>query len=176
MKKKKERLQTERLVLKAFDECDRQEALSIFFDEEIKKTYMIPDFKRKEQADELFEKLMSFSTSDQHFVYGIYFSGTLIGFINDCEIKDSTIEIGYVIATLYQRRGFATEAVKACIDELFRIGFEHIIAGFFCENIASSRVMEKCGMHTIALEEDIEYRGASHHCLYYGIDKGSSQE
>ncbi len=175
MEKKKEILQTKRLMLKALDERDKQQMLDIFFNEDIKRTYMLPDFEDKKQAEGLFEKLVNFSRTDAHFVYGIYFNDTLVGLVNDCEIKDSTIEIGYLIAPEYQGRGFATEAVRGCIDELFRMGFEHIIAGFFRENIASCRVMQKCGMHKIALEDDIEYKGALHHCLYYGICKNDIQ-
>ena len=170
MEKKKSRLVTERLVLKAFCESDRQQMLDILCDKSIKKTYMIPDFGNKEQAGPLFEKLMAFSKSDNHFQYGIYLNDTVIGFVNDCEIKDSTIELGYVIAPEYQGKGFATEAVRTCIDELFRMGFQHIKAGFFEGNIASRRVMEKCGMHKLPFEEDIEYKGNLHHCLYFGID------
>ena len=171
MDKKKERLQTARLILKPLEECDRGQAVDIFLNEDIKKTYMIPDFKDRKQAEGLFERLADFSRADNHFVYGIYFKDRLAGIVNDCEIKDSTIEIGYLIVPEYQGRGFATEAVGACIDELFRMGFEHIVAGFFAENIASCRVMQKCGMHKIDLEDDIEYKGTLHHCLYYQIDK-----
>ena len=171
MEKKKDRLQTKRLILKAFEECDRQKMIDIFFNEQVKKTYMIPDFADREQAGTLFEKLMAFSRSDDHFQYGIYLDGTLIGFVNDCEIKDATIEIGYVITPEQQGKGFATEAVQSCIDELFRMGFEQVVAGFFQENTASCRVMQKCGMKKINFEEDIEYKGKMHHCIYYRIDK-----
>ena len=51
-----------------------------------------------------------------------------------------------MIAPAHQGKGFATEAVEACIEELFRMGFAHIRAGFFEGNVASCRVMEKCGM------------------------------
>ena len=171
MKKKSEKLQTKRLTLRAFKECDRQQVLDIFFDEDIKKTYMIPDFESKLQAQALFEKLMNFSLSDEHFVYGICLDNVLIGFINDCETKDNTIEIGFVIAKAYHNQGFATEAVSAAINELFKMGFHKVKAGFFEENMASCRVMQKCGMHKTDLTEDIEYRGVLHHCIYYGIDK-----
>ena len=171
MEKKKELLKTERLILKTFDESDRQQMVDILCNEEIKKTYMIPDFTDKKQAEALFERIMNFSKSDDHFEYGIYLNNALIGFVNDCEINGDMIEIGYVIATEYQGKGFATEAVQCCIDELFRMGFEHIKAGYFEENIASARVMEKCGMHKLDLEEDIEYKGVLRHCLYYGINK-----
>ena len=174
MEKKKDSLQTERLILKAFSECDRHQMVDIFCNEQIKKTYMIPDFANPKQAEALFEKMMDFSKSENHFVYGIYVNDTVIGFVNDCEINDSAIELGYVIAPAYQGKGFATEAVQACIDELFRMGFSQVKAGYFEENIASCRVMQKCGMVKMDFEEDIEYKGFSHHCLYYGIEKSHS--
>ena len=171
MEKKPDIIQTERLTLKAFTEGHRQAMLGILFDKDIKKTYMLPDFDTPEQAGPLFEKLMQFSRSDNHFVYGICLNDTPIGFVNDCEITDSAIELGYVIAPAHQNKGFATEAVRACIDALFDMGFEEVKAGFFEENIASGRVMEKCGMVKMDLEEDIEYKGILRHCLYYHITK-----
>ena len=59
---------------------------------------MIPDFANPKQAEALFEKMMDFSKSENHFVYGIYVNDTVIGFVNDCEINDSALELGYVIA------------------------------------------------------------------------------
>ena len=171
MEKKKEVLMTERLLLRPFDEGDRQQMVDILCNEEIKKTYMIPDFADKKAAEALFERIMDFSRSDRHFVYGIDFKNQLIGFINDCEIKDAMIELGYVILPLYQGKGFATEAVQCCVKELFRMGFTHIRAGYFEENIASIRVMEKSGMSRLEKTEEIEYRGKIHNCIYYHIDK-----
>ena len=174
MEMKKDVLRTERLLLRPFAEEDRQEMVDILCNEEIKKTYMIPDFTDIKEAQALFERMMSLSKQDDHFIYGIHFDNKLIGFVNDCEIKNSTVEIGYVITPLYQGKGFATEAVQCCIEELFRMGFEHVRAGFFEDNIASCRVMQKCGMHKIDLEDDIEYKGILYHCLYYEIDRAQS--
>ena len=171
MEKKQEMLQTGRLILKGFDERDREAMVDLFFREEIKRTYMLPDFESREQAGKLFERMMVLSRSEDRFVYGIYWGQTLVGFVNDCEIKEDSIEIGYVIVPEYQGRGFATEAVQTCIKELFRMGFRHVIAGFFQENPASCRVMQKCGMRKLEQEEDMEYRGVLHHCLYYGVDR-----
>ena len=171
MEKKSEKLQTKRLTLRAFEECDRQQVLDIFFNDDIKKTYMIPDFESLSQAEALFEKIMLYSLSDDHFVYGICLDNVLIGFINDCEITDTTIELGFVIAPQHHSKGYATEAVRAAIVELFDMGFSKVKAGFFEDNIASCRVMQKCGMSKTEHEEDIEYRGALHHCIYYAIEK-----
>lgn len=55
-------------------------------------------------------------------------------------------EIGYVLAYDYCGNGIMTEAVNAVVDELFRCGFDKLVA---CHNVykpASGRVMEKCGM------------------------------
>ena len=170
MEKKKAQLQTERLVLKVYEEWDRSRMLEILYDETVKKTYMIPDFADIQQANALFEKMMQLSRDHHRFVYGIYLENELIGFVNDCEIEGATVELGYVIAPAYQRNGYATEALGACIEELFRMGYQQVKAGFFEENIASCRVMQKCGMWKMAFEEEIEYKGVLHHCIYYAVE------
>ena len=57
-----------------------------------------------------------------------------------------TAEIGYVLSHNYWGRGYMTQALKRVILELFKDGFDKIIAKHHIENIASGRVMEKCGM------------------------------
>ena len=99
----------------------------------------------------------------------------MIGFLSDVEIKDGTVELGYVIHPDYQNRGYATEALTASIHELFRQGYSKIRTGYFEENPASRRVMEKSGMHPVSRVDTIEYRGEIHKCLYYEIKKEESQ-
>lgn len=94
---------------------------------------------------------------------------SVIGFINDCGIQDNEIEIGYVIHPAYQGQGYATEAVKVIIEELREMGFQKITAGFFVENTASRRVMEKCGMKQSDFTDEEEYRGILHKCQYFEI-------
>ena len=136
MKNKKIYLRTTRLELHSFRANDLENALAIFYNEEIKKTYMLPDFPSRENAIALFDRLMRLSNNVNRFVYGIYKDEDLIGFINDVEITSSTIEVGYVIHPDYQNQGYMTEALKACIEELFRIGYTTVKAGHFEENIA----------------------------------------
>lgn len=47
------------------------------------------------------------------------------------------------------------------------MGFRKVKAGYFEENEASRRVMEKCGMKQLSYTDEIEYRGITHKCLYY---------
>jgi len=130
---------------------------------------MVPDLKTTEQVTALAETLISFSQIEdvEHLAYGIYADDRLIGFINDCGMENDTIEIGYVIHPDYQGKGYATEAVHMMIKELLKMGFRKVKAGYFEENEASRRVMEKCGMKQLSYTDEIEYRGITHKCLYY---------
>ena len=66
---------------------------------------------------------------------------------------------------------FWNQALKAMIDYLFNHGFNRVIAGYFEENIASSRVMAKSGMKPIDFTDNILYRNKNHKCCYYEIIK-----
>lgn len=134
---------------------------------EIKQTYMLPDFDRREDALPLARRLVQLSQDKAHFVRGICAEGQLVGFQNDVEIADGSIELGYVIHPDHWGKGYATAALKLAIAELFRLGYGEVIAGAFEDNPASIRVMEKAGMRKLSRTDDIEYRGKTHRCVYY---------
>lgn len=169
--KKKDSIQTERLELKPYSQQDSEKLVGLITNYEISRTFMVPDFETTDQASAFVNKLISFSWVEdtQHLEYGIYLDDNLIGFINDCGIQDNEIEIGYVIHPAYQGQGYATEAVKVIIEELREMGFQKITAGFFVENTASRRVMEKCGMKQSDFTDEEEYRGILHKCQYFEI-------
>lgn len=164
----KRSVSTPRLVLKPYIPEDRAQLVELLRNEEITKTFMVPDYPELHQYEELADKLIAFSQpeDENHLEYGIFLEEKLIGFVNDCEFTDEEIEIGYVIHPEYQNRGYASEAVKVVIEELWTMGFQKITAGFFEENGASRRVMEKCGMHLSELTEEEEYRGVVHKVHY----------
>lgn len=168
-------LKTDRLVLRPFGEADRKQAIRLLRNDEISKTYMLPEFEDDSAAESVFRHLLSLSQQEKHFVRAICLENRLIGFLNDVGIKDGTVELGYVIHPDDQNQGYATEALKASIWELFQRGYRAVQAGYFEENTASGRVMEKSGMQPISKTDEIEYRGALHHCLYYEIKKEESQ-
>lgn len=145
--------------------------VDLLINPKITKTFMIPKFESLEQMESIAKKLISFSQEEntKHLEYGIYLDGKLIGFVNDCGVKDEEIEIGYVIHPDYQGHGYATEAVRAIICELREMGFYKVTAGFFAENTVSSRVMEKCGMHLTDVIDEEEYRGEHYICRYCEI-------
>lgn len=169
------RIFTERLLLRPYTEADCEPMIRILRNKEISKTFMLPDFEDDAAAEALFQKLLIRSHQDAHFERAICLEDRMIGFLNDVEIHDGTVELGYVIHPDYQNRGYATEALTAAIRELFRLDYSTVRAGYFAENSASGRVMEKSGMHPVSRVDTIEYRGEIHKCLYYEIKKEESQ-
>lgn len=162
---------TRRLRLKSIDRLDKEDLIEILKDEVVNKTYMVPPLNNKQDEDDLFNRYYRLNSLDDYFVYGIYFEGKLIGVIHSVNIKDKEIELGYFINRLFHNKGFASEAVRAVISHLLESGYEVIKAGAFSENLASMKVMEKCGMKRIEEVEEITYRCQKHLCFYYEIRK-----
>jgi RimJ/RimL family protein N-acetyltransferase len=62
------------------------------------------------------------------------------------------VEVGYRFLKEYWGQGFATEAARASIDFGFgEIGLERIVAVALETNVASRRVLEKCGLREIGV-------------------------
>jgi RimJ/RimL family protein N-acetyltransferase len=71
----------------------------------------------------------------------------LIGMI-EMRIEDCRIDLGYVLAEQYWNKGYMTEAVKAFVAwGLAQEQIHRVWAYCDIENIASSKVLEKVGMH-----------------------------
>lgn len=169
--RKKALIKTRRLSIKPYALEDADGLIALLIHPEITKTFMVPEFESIEQTESLAKKLIAFSREEdtRHLDCGIYLDGKIIGFVNDCGIEGEEIEIGYVIHPDYQGRGYATEAVQAILGELREMGFRKVTAGYFEENAASRRVMEKCGMQPTGMADEVEYRGERHICRYCEI-------
>ena len=161
------RFETERLTVRPFCGGDKDKMLEMLYDESIKKTYMIPDFENVEVAEKLFSAFMRLSQDESRYVGAICLNDELVGFMNDTEIEGDTVEMGYVISPSHQNKGFCTEAMGGAIKYLFKKGFREVICGAFEENVASLRVMQKCGMNLLPKTDVIDYRGKKHNCIYY---------
>ena len=164
-------IQTLRLTLGEIRDCDFDDMMSVLKNEVVAATYRIPDLETREAEIELFEYLRNISQREDRYLFGIFLDGKLIGLINDCEINNECIEMGYALHPDYHNQGYTTEAFAAVIKSLLSKGFTEIIAGAFEDNIASMRVMEKCGMKRTKMTAEIEYRGKTHKCVYYSIKR-----
>ena len=69
-----------------------------------------------------------------------------ISIVDIDEVNDS-VEVGYCLSRKYWNCGYTTEALKEVIRFCFEvIGVKEVTGRFAQDNIASGKVMEKCGM------------------------------
>ena len=69
-----------------------------------------------------------------------------IGFALGSDVFRQTAEIGYWLGEAFWNRGIATRAVRAFTEWGFaELALRRIFAGVFESNLASARVLEKCG-------------------------------
>lgn len=159
------------MKLRILTQADDAALTELLTNDRISKTYMLPDYARREDALPLARRLEVLSREDARFVRGMEADGALVGFLNDVEITDGTIELGYVVHPAHWGKGYATAALKLAIADLFRRGYRQILCGAFEENPASLRCMEKAGMHRLDRTDTVDYRGKQHRCVYYVIDE-----
>ncbi|MBQ6835585.1 MAG: GNAT family N-acetyltransferase [Clostridia bacterium] len=162
-------IRTKRLIIKPLSDMDKTALVEILRNEKVSATYLTPDLKLDETAEKLFNRIKELSYMPDRFACGIYIDDKLIGIINDTGIENGNVEIGYAIHPDHQNKGYATEALKAVVEKLFEQGYAAVSAGIFEDNIASRRVLEKCGFVLIDKTEDIEYQSKMHHCIYFEV-------
>lgn len=155
------------MTIRILTEADEAALTNLLTDHQIRKTYMLPDFPRREDALPLARRLIQLSREENRFVRGMDDDGTLVGFLNDVEIENGCMELGYAVHPDHWGKGCATAALKLAMEELFRLGYREVICGAFEENTGSIRVMEKAGMRKVDKTDRIEYRGRIHQCVYY---------
>ena len=114
----------------------------------------VPDevFETLEDAAETLDFLIGcYSTGEGPQVYPVLLKDqTYIGYVQAIPLDNDGWEIGYHISGAYTGQGYATEAVSAFLPEIMKkIGISSIKGVCLTENIASVKVMERCGFQKI---------------------------
>ena len=82
--------------------------------------------------------------------------GAIVGDIGLCLHAQGELEIGFTLRRESQRKGLATEAIKALIESLRSRSEVHRVVGFVdARNAASIRVLERLGMAMVAREDTV---------------------
>lgn len=160
------------IKLDKFVNRSKDNIVEMFLDSDVRKTYMLPDFKNRDEAVNLFERIQRMSLKDDRFVKCIYYDDGInesvaVGIINETDKDDEMIELGYAINPKFQNKGYCTLALNKAINILLEKGYKKIVCGAFETNRASIRVMEKVGMKKVDKTEVINYRGKDHKCVFY---------
>ena len=117
----------------------------------------VPDevYNSVEEARKAIEFLMSrYESADGPFVYPVITNdgGKNIGYVQFCklELGEEAWEIGYHIAKDFTGKGYATEVVKAFLPVMAqKLNIKEVYGICLTENLASVRVLEKCGFTQI---------------------------
>jgi RimJ/RimL family protein N-acetyltransferase len=102
-------------------------------------------------------------------------SGRWLGEIGLNELADwpgpHKVEVGWELHPSVWGQGLATEGGRAAVRYGFEVvGLERIISAARADNLASRRVMEKCGL---AFQDEFPYKGAL--AVWYVIDRADWQ-
>jgi [ribosomal protein S5]-alanine N-acetyltransferase len=144
-----EQFETARLVLRRPRREDAQEIFDRYASDPAVTRYLAWPRHYSLQDSEVF---VGFSDGEwQRWGCGPYLAfsrddGTLLGSTGLAFETPVVASTGYVFARDAWGRGYATESLHAMIDLATRLGVERLYAICHVDHVASSRVMEKCGM------------------------------
>lgn len=145
------RIETERLLITDFT-LDMAETVHLnSLDEDTRR--FVPDevFETIDEARETIEFLIGqYASEDGPFVHPILLkTGENIGYVQLVKFE-SGWEIGYHVAKQYTGNGYATEAVQAFLPVIAEEKHLVKVHGIcLSDNVASIRVLEKCGFKEI---------------------------
>jgi RimJ/RimL family protein N-acetyltransferase len=147
------RLTTERLVLRPPTLDDLPVWHAIYLDAE-EVWYGAPRSSLDENREKLTRQIAHF---EQHgfgmCAVDLATSGETIGAAGLQHLEGGPeVEVGYRFLKGHWGQGYATESAQASIDFGFdEVGLEQIVAVALETNIASRRVLEKCGLREVGL-------------------------
>lgn len=153
-------IETNRLLLRMFEEKDLETAYKLFNDSDVQK-YLSPKNRRtREQLCVLLKKAVSYWSEKGFGLWCVTEKhiGEMIGYCGFQTFeKTENIEIVFGYLKEHWGKGLATEALKACLDYgIEKLSLEKIFAVTNPENIGSIRVLEKAGMNFLNKENHYE--------------------
>lgn len=163
---KTEIIETKRLILRPFKIDDYKECYKNYTSDPMVSLYLTWDAHENEKVtyDFLKSKIPLYDLDD-HYDWCVTRkendgTTTIIGAISCVKYikKHKYCEIGYCYGTNYWHHGYATEALKAVIDFLFKeTDIDTIAAEFMATNVKSGNVMKRCHMKKISVIKDVAY-------------------
>ncbi len=183
------RLETERLVLRPWDERDREPLIAVQCDPEVRRFF--PSVPTPEQVSDDFDAALEKARingfhfgsarlkSDDSFV-GLMGIGVVPDIQREAIPSHPRVEIGWVFARRYWGQGLAPEGARAWLDYAWSIGLPEVVAFTAAVNTPSQRVMEKIGMIRDPADNFMHPRiGEGHplrpHVLYRIVNPASLQ-
>lgn len=169
-------IETERLILRRFRYTDDDDMLKYWIsDPKIQSLYSEPVYRTKQEVKELLDKYIHSYEKNDFYRWAITLKKTdeCIGQIAYFLVDNNNhfAEIEYCIGSLFQRKGFATEATKAVIQYGFdKMNLHKVQICHKSINLPSRKVIEKCGFTYEGTLRDFFYQDGKYiDRLYYSI-------
>lgn len=170
-------IEGERIKLRRPQLSDADNIYKNLQDKETVRWTFIPQPYKKQDAIKWIRKThyRIINKKEYHFAIVLKTENRVIGAIALMAIdwKNKNAELGYWLGKRYWGKGFTTEAVKLILRFAFeKLKLRRIHAFSFEENIASRRVLEKCGFKLEGIMREGRYKdGRWHNMLIFGLLK-----
>ncbi len=136
-------METERLMMRRFEPGDWRDLYEYLSLEEVVRFEPYDIFSQEKCRRETVRR----SQNDAFWAVCLKETNKLIGNVYLAKGEYSTWELGYVFHPGFQKRGYASEAVRALVDDVFRRqGAHRVTAMCNPENISSWKLLERLGM------------------------------
>ena len=169
------KIETDNLILRTFREEDSPGIYNSFRNQEKFLYYANKEkITLEEQIKTLEDISLKYNNKDYYNWIITLKDNTIIGSINlNVFLDDDSVEFNYAIDEKHQNKGYMTEALLTIKDFCFN---ELEVSKFFggCEvnNLASSRVMEKCGLkYEKTLKNGLKLKDGYHDMKIYSSTK-----
>jgi [ribosomal protein S5]-alanine N-acetyltransferase len=155
-------IETERLLIRPFEEPDADAMAEIYGDPEVMRHIWLGALDG-ERTTALLEGYRSGQDEHGFSTWAVVEkeSGTVVGDVGfGIHAPTGEPELGYTLAAAVWGRGYGLEAARACVDAAFaHLPFSRVVAKVEPGNEPSLRVAEQLGMRTV---ESIDVDGRPH--------------
>lgn len=125
----------------------------------------IEDFQKASSDYAYFMEWIKGALSDDECAWTIMVKGAPCGLVTFEHIRETESEIGFFLDRRQQRTGIMTAAIRASLMTVKR-EFPHlkkVVASATASNIASNRVLRKCGFRLVrTVQKNWNWRGVMH--------------
>lgn len=163
-------MQSERLIFRKFNLDDIDDVYEFGSDDETCKFVTWDKHKNLIETKKVVEDI--FMKNEYCFAIVEKISNKCIGsFDFRADIKNNSLTFGYVLNKKYWNKGYMSETLNFMLDYAFNTLKVNKVCGLHIkENVASGRVMEKCGLKIEGEFEDAEFlKGRYLTLVYRGI-------
>lgn len=141
-------LETKRLLLRPFKIDDAFEMYNNWSSDSDVTKYLTWNYHKDiDQTKEIISIWINQYEKPERINFGIVLKETneLIGGIDVVGYLEGIPVIGYVLSKKYWNNGYMSEACKKVVEFLFNKGYNKIRIDAVVENIASNKIIQKCG-------------------------------